>query len=743
MTDEEFMRKLSEAFAVEAGEHLQAMTAGLLELERSTPGDAQRELIETTFREAHSMKGAARAVNRTDIEMVCQTLESVFATWKQQPFTAAPEVFDVLNRAVDLVTRLVSLAEVAQSSSDQEEITRSVQELGGLQKTHEQTRQGSEGGRVEEMKSKPAPREKTEPEAAPRSLPIQISEKIHAAETVRISVEKLDAVLLQAEEMVSVKLAAAQNATDLREIGGRFEAWRKQSANAQTDLASQQFIAEIEKSFRGLQRRSAEDERTLAMQIDALLEDAKQLVMLPFSTLLDVFPKQVRDLARDQGKEIELVLEGRDIEIDKRILEELKTPLIHLVRNAVDHGIEKPEAREKSGKPARAWLTISVSQREGNKVEITIRDDGEGIDVAQVKASAIKNGVVTTADAEALDDKAALGLIFQSGVSTSPIITELSGRGLGMAIVREKIENLGGQIAIETEVKAGTTFRISLPVTLATFKGVLVAAGGQTFVIPTAGIERIVRVRPDEIGTVEGKETIAINAQIVSLVRLDDVLDLPRQNKPGDTDFTEVLVLAASEKRIGFAVDTVLHEQEVLVKNLNQPLARVRNIAGATILASGTPLLILHVPDLLKSAVRASGSGRSGVVAAKSPADAAVRNVLVVDDSVTSRMLLKNILESAGYNVTTAVDGVDGFTAARERDFDVVISDVEMPRMDGFELTSRLRADARLSEIPVVLVTALGSREHQERGIDAGANAYITKGSFDQTNLLEVIRRFV
>ena len=721
MTDEEFLRKLNEAFEIEAGEHLQAISAGILALEKSAPGAAQSELIETTFREAHSMKGAARAVNRTDIEAVCQALESVFAVWKRQPFKASREVFDVLNAAVDLVSRLVSLSAVAASAADQEAITRSVQQLASMH--------------TPPPAPEPAPQKAAMETAIPPKPPepgIPASEKSHAAETVRIPVQKLDAVLLQAEEMVAVKLSAAQNAADLREIGALFDDWRK------NPNGSRRFLVTLERQFRSLQRRVAGDERTLAMLVDGLLDDAKRLVLLPFSTVLDAFPKQVRDLARDQNKEIALTLEGRETEIDKRILEEMKAPLIHLVRNAIDHGIGTPDERKARGKTARASLTISVTQREGNKVEIAVRDDGDGIDVEKVKAAAIKSGAISAEEAEKLDEKAALALIFQSGVSTSPIITELSGRGLGMAIVREKAEKLGGQIAIDTAPDVGTTFRITLPVTLATFKGVLVTASGQTFVVPTAGVEQIVRVPPDEIRTVEGREAIAIKGQVLSLARLHDVLELPRPKQADEPAFAEVLILRAEEKRIAFIVDAVLHEQEVLVKNLNHPLARVRNIAGATILASGAPVLILRVPDLLKSAVRAAGRGQA---VESATAKEAARRVLVVDDSVTSRMLLKNILETAGYQVATAVDGVEALTAAREHEFDVVVSDVEMPRMDGFELTARLRADRRLSEMPVVLVTALGSREHQERGIEAGANAYIAKGNFDQTNLLEVIRK--
>jgi len=453
----------------------------------------------------------------------------------------------------------------------------------------------------------------------------------------------------------------------------------------------------------------------------------------------------VRDLAHDQNKDVQLVLRGSEVEIDKRILEEMKDPLIHLLRNCVDHGVEAPEARAQKGKPRRATVTLSVSQVGGNEVEILIADDGAGMDLAEIKAAAVRHGVVSEDEADKLGEQQALALIFQSGISTSRIITEISGRGLGMAIVREKVEKLGGRVAVETEPGAGTTFHILLPLTLATFKGILVEAAGQSFVIPTASVERVVRIQPDDVKTVENRETIPLSRassgqDVVALVRLDDVLELSGA-KEGDAGLMQVVVLGSGEKRIAFRVDEVLNEQEVLVKSLGAPLARVRNIAGATVLGSGKAVPILNAADLLKSALRMSGT--SSRASGAGEVETGGKAVLIAEDSITSRMLLKNILESAGYQVTTAVDGMDALTALKTSDFDIVVSDVDMPRLDGFGLTEAIRGDKRLEELPVVLVTGRESREDRERGIDVGASAYIVKSSFDQSNLLDVLRRLV
>ncbi len=754
MPDEEFLQRLREAFAVEAEEHLQAINSGLLELEKTPAPEVRDRIVETIFREAHSLKGAARAVNRHDIESLCQALEQVFSAWKRREAGVATGAFDLLNKAADLLARLLTLPDSAQSESDKHQISTLAGQLTRLVAAD-----------VAVPSFPPAAPEIAVIEPSAAEVPDAPLHPVRALgpETVRVSMAKLDSLLLQAEEMVAVKLTAAQHATDLRAVGEAMKGWRKEWAKTSADMGAlhsaigarkeqktpttrmldflewnQSYMHSLEGKLAGLAKAAESSRRSMAGMVDELLGDAKKLVMLPFATLLDVFPKLVRDLARDEGKEIELAIAGRDVEIDKRILEEMKDPLIHLVRNAIDHGLEKPGVRTQKQKPARGTLRISVAQTEGNKVEIRVSDDGEGIDAAEVKKSALKKNLLTAEEAAHFGEREALALIFKSDVSTSPIVTEISGRGLGLAIVAEKVEQLGGTVAVETKLGAGTTFRILLPVTLATFQGLLVRVAEQIFVIPVAQVDRLVRVPRDDIKTVENRETIAFDGRAVSLAWLGDVLELPRRVQ-NEEERAQAVVLGAGAGRIAFLVDEVLNEQEVLVKNLRKPLVRVRNVAAATVLGSGKPALILNVPDLLKSATKSSRA----TAPAASSGERRAQSLLVVEDSITSRMLLKNILESAGYLVKTAIDGVEGLTALKSQHFDLVVSDVEMPRMDGFELTAKIRADKKLAELPLVLVTALDSREHRERGIDVGANAYIVKSSFDQSNLLEVIRKLI
>ena len=721
--EEEFLRKLRATFKIEANEHLRAIGAGLLELEKAAGPEEQLRVIEAVFRAAHSLKGAARAVNFTEIESICQSLESLFAAWKRRESVPTPSSLDTAHKQVNKISEILT---------------------------------------VPATPDKPGPGGSEPRSSAPRDLQTAVA----PSETVRIAVASLDTQLLEAEEMLAAKLGANERAAELTTLSSGFETWRKEWAKVQSaagalrqakdrpnaprsvpltpELAN--FFAWNHDYWRALEekvntlRRAAEQDRLLVGKlVDDLLENSKQLLMLPLATMSALLAKVVRDLCRDQNKLAELTIRGEEVTLDKRILEELKDPLLHLLRNCVDHGIELPDRRRSLGKPQRATITLAVTPLNGNQVEFSVSDDGAGIDVEKVREAAAKRGLVA---ADQGTDAETLALVFETEVSTSPMITQVSGRGLGLAIVREKAEKLGGHVTLESRPNAGTTIRMIVPLTLSTYRGVLVTVNRRTFVVPTAQIERVLRFRPPEVQTVEGRPTLSLNGRTVALVEFAEVLQIEgRQAAATATEATPALVLGAGEQRIAFAVDAVLDEREVLVKRFPKPLSRVRNIAGATILGSGEVVPIINVHDLLKSARTASGKPLTA--APTQTSNTTRKRILVVEDSVTSRALLKGILESAGYTVKTAVDGIEGFNTLRLEEFDVVVSDVEMPRMNGFDLTARIRAERDFADLPVILVTALESREDRERGIDVGASAYLVKSSFDQTSLFEALRRLV
>lgn len=764
--EEEFLQTLRATFKVEAAEHLQAIGTGLLELEKVSDPEAQLPFIETIFRAAHSLKGAARAVNLTEIELLCQSLESLFAAWKRRDSAPTPTALDTAHRALDKMSQAIADPTVATSAPSS---------------APQGSRKPAAKADVRAESQKPSPTAAAAiSTAAPLSPPSHSvsAPAIHSpsqsaaaaaeTETVRIAVGTLDHRLQEAEEMLTAKLAASQRASDLGALSSQFEQWRKQWARVQPqarqlrqaleraeaaadvrELAgleeffdwNHDYLRALEGKVTALRRSAEQDHLVVGKLVDDLLENSKKLLVLPLATLGTLLPKVVRDLSRNQGKEAELVIRGEEVKIDKRILEEMKDPLIHLLRNSIDHGIESPTERRKAGKPARATIELTVTPRDGNQVEMVVSDDGVGIDIAKVKAAALRQGLLSAETAARLDDEAALRLVFESDLSTSPMITEVSGRGLGLAIVREKAEKLGGRIALDNRPGAGLAIHITLPLTLATFRGVLIEAARRQFVVPTAQVERVLRFRLADVRTVEGRETLAINGKAVALVSLADVLGLPPAASADPArEMLPAMILGTGEQRLAFAVDGVLDEREVLVKRFAKPLSRVRNIAGATVLGSGEVAPILNVTDLLKSA-RSAGTSLRAAVPATPPAEVPAKSVLVAEDSITSRMLLKGILESAGYRVKTAVDGMEAFTLLRSERFDVVVSDVEMPRLNGFDLTARIRADRALAELPVILVTALESREDRERGIDVGANAYLVKSDLDQSNLLEALRR--
>ncbi len=825
--EEEFLKRLKNTFRIESDEHVQTISSGLLNLDKNPSPQDKAQILETIYREAHSLKGAARAVGMRDVEKVCQAMETVFSMLKKDEIQAESWILDVLMDSIEGASKLVTseeaipIGELLQRLSQIiENSAESQNELEDVKKdfpssdvatnlNHPTVSNGTEviynnsKTKISDPENKTFDAEKevsqrkepeivvltpqasikgtlaaqSQPNFNPHAcVPGAPSEpkRLGQSETIRIRTSKLDSLLYQVEEMVSIKMAANQRASDLRNLKLSLDSQKKQWLKIYPEVrilrnfvetleardawgtsrpyllkmidfleANEDTIKGLESKLKTINLMAENDSRQAASMVNDLLDDMKSVLMLPSSTLLEIFPRLVRDLARDQGKKIKLTIKGGDTEIDRRILEEMKDPLIHLARNSIDHGLEKPTDRTRRGKTEEGSLAISIVQLGAKKVEILVADDGAGIDVEKVKQAAIIKNLITEQELRGLNPEETTALIFKSEISTSPIITDLSGRGLGLAIVREKVEKLGGTVTVESRLGIGTVFRIQLPVTLATFRGTLVQVGTELFIVPTSNVIRVSRVRRDSIGTVENRDTITMKGRVLPLVRLADVLEIKSEPKLDQaSEFVTVLILGASDQKIAFSVNAILNEQEVLVKSLGRQLSRVRNVSAATVLGSGQVALILNVSDLILSAMRISGVGL--VAHTQRPEnEEKTKSILVVEDSITSRMLLKNILESAGYEVQTAVDGADAWSTLKTANFDLVVSDVEMPHMDGFELTAKIRSQEDLKSMPVVIVTSLESREDRERGIDVGANAYIVKSGFEQNNLLSVVKRLL
>lgn len=728
-TNDDFLRQLLEAFRQEAREHVQGLVAGLLELERGTTEQDGARILSEVFRHVHSLKGAARAVDQRDIEATCQSMESVLAAWMKGDFEPGVHHFDTLQQAVDTVEGLLAGSPVASTHT------------GAAIHSLEHLLSAGDPIPAEEPASDllvSPPGEPDEPPAERHSWPPGETTPPDAGDdTVRVSVAKLSSLFTQSEELVGDKLAAAQTMALAKRALSSLRAWRDGVHGG-----GQRLLA-VDEELAAVARSAAVHHRSLEITADGLVSKARQVLMQPCSAVLPLFSRMVRDMGRELDKEIELILDGVDVEIDRRILEGIKDPLIHLVRNACHHGIESPTERENRGKPRSGRVMIAVSLTQSDRVEILVSDDGRGIDVQRVVDKAVAMGLVDQDDPPSAESDRALDLVFEPELTTSMVVTDISGRGVGMAIVREHVERVGGQISLASQWGEGTRCRLRLPVSLSTFHGVRVEVADRTFLLPVAAVDRVLRVQAEEVRVVGGRDTVKVDGKHLPLIGLGEVLGLTPAIERAEPAGLHLIVLEAGSRRWALQVDRVLDVQEGMTRSLGKQLLRVRNFAGAAVLGSGALIPVLAPADLARAVTARGGEPRSIAEGDQEEEKRSPLSILVAEDTITSRMLLKNVLESTGYRVRTAIDGAAAFAALRSETFDLVVSDVEMPRLNGFELTRKIRSDGDLSRLPIVLLTGLESRADRERGIDAGANAYLVKSGFDQSRLLSVIQQLV
>ncbi len=731
--DAEFLEKLLSTFKVEAHDHLRTISLSLVELEKSTD-KGKKSIIETIHREFHSLKGAARAVNIEEIETICHEIESIFSDVKKEILTLNEEMFDVFNEAVDIMEEIISLHNY---NKDISKIIRKIEKIKLIKPLEKNLLKKDNIAIKKDIETKIESSIKPKVEVSLKEesdKPVKNFED-KLPDVIRVSKDKLDSLLIQGEEMLYVKLSANERAKEVRAIKELLNLWKKEK--------DYNYIKMLEDSIDNLMKSSQNDESIIETMMDKFMENIKDIMLLPFSYILEMFPKMIRDLSRKMDKEIQFVSEGTKIEIDRRILEEIKDSFMHIIRNCIDHGIEKPLEREKLKKKPRGTIRLNITQISSDKVKIQISDDGAGININKVKEKALKNHILTQSETKNIDAENAKKLIFKSGISTSDIITDISGRGLGLAIVHEKVQNLEGTINIETEIGKGTTFNIILPITISTNRGIIVKVSKQDFVIPTGKVEKVIRIKKDKIEVIEDRPVIISEGCIIPVFNLKDILEIQdKKTEKLSSDIIPILIINFMGQRIALKVDEIIAEQEVLVKRFNKQLKRVKNISGATILGSGKVVPILDVQDLIKSSLKQKGNHLK-VQITKQEKKVEKKSIIVVDDSITSRTLLKNILENYGYIVKTAVDGLQGWKLLKTEKFNLVVTDVEMPVMDGFELTRKIRGDNEMLDMPVILVTSLESKEDKEMGIDVGASAYIVKSDFKQSSLLETIKRLI
>ena len=591
--------------------------------------------------------------------------------------------------------------------------------------------------------------------------PIEVvaSTKDNKIDTIRVEPQKLDVLMTQASELAVTKLRISQQMTEINRMLTLAEGWNKYNPNAE-DLfgeieasltpeqiqplryfhdRARQYLDSFGNLTNHLKTRASEDVASLEIISDRLETGIQGLRQLPLSTVFNIYPRMVRDLARQQGKKINLIIEGGDTKADKRILEEIKDPLLHLIRNAVDHGIETPEERLIRDKPETATIILRGYQT-GSSIGIELIDDGRGLNLESIIRTAIGRNLKTQAEIAAMSESEIQSLIFASGFSTRTEVTELSGRGVGLDVVRANVEKLKGAIQVTSTPGNGCKFQVRLNTSLATTKVLIVDLDRTTYALPLEFIQTMITLARKDIYEIENKPTITFEDRPISITWLTNLLQIPTPE-----DYTQgknnlsCIILNIGSERFGVIVDDLIDQQDIVIKPQSKLLKRIPNIAGATILGSGEVCMVLNPPDLLHSL--RNGNWRNVSVSTESTA---VKNrLLLVEDSIIIRTQMQRLLKGAGYDVTIAENGFIGLQKVQEQEFDIVLSDVEMPQMSGLEMTANIRQDSKRDRLPIVLITTLASPEDKQRGKEAGANAYLTKGDFDQQLLFQTLNQLI
>lgn len=722
-------------FRDETWENLNLLEQGLTTLE-ANPGDTA--LLDRMLRAVHTTKGSAKIMGFAEINRLAHQIEDVLGAIRKGELALTPEVGNILLRASNGI-RALTMARL-EGRGEAVDLAGLLAELQGLLGVKE-----------------------ARPEAAPVVTVTAPSAGL-ARETMRVDMEQVDrlsrlvgeARLLQEQTrshqdlLEELLLAQEETKRAFRSLKETLETFR--------DRLRPRQIEELSRRLEELERRLGEQEdrgSTLSRQHAAWLErstlnlsELQQQVlsirMVPIGSLFEVFPGVVRRLAGECGVEVALEVRGAEVELDRRVLDLLREPLVHLVRNALSHGIEPPEERARLGKPPRGRLVLEA-QALGRRVHIRVQDDGRGIDLEKVRRIAVERGLLEEREAAHADERTLLELLFRPAFTTRPQADEMSGRGVGLDVVQATMRRLNGLVQVETRPGQGTTFTLDVPLTLATIPVLLVEAAGETLAIPSGVVRGLVRWQPREVVLVEGRPVLYWQERPLPLLSLAEALGLsPVSSEEG----RRVAVIAGSDgHQVALAVDRLLDETETVVRPLGEILGRSPYFSAATISGTGQVIPILDLSGLLRARpaapIRAERPPEEMPPPSAPPSPRDPPRILLVEDTLITRELERSILEAAGYRVETAQDGLDALQKLERGTFHLVITDIEMPRLDGLELTARIRQDPRWASLPIVIITAYADEERRRRGMQLGAQAYITKSRFDQGNLLETVAHLV
>lgn len=737
---------MRELFRLEAESQAEVLTAGLLELERSPAAPAA---LERCMRAAHSLKGAARVVDLGSGVMVAHAMEDGFVAAQQGRLRLDAQIIDAMLRGIDLLLMMARTDDDASATS---------LDVAARAQAYVQTLQTAlEGGAPPAVEATPGPNADAVPpvRASPSTPDAALGPALESPagdeRILRVTAHNLDRLLaLAGESRVESRWIKSFGDALLRfkrlhqEIGRDLDALRESLPRVADEegpghVAYAALRNRLQQVQHELVQRLAElethDRRAESLS-SRLYDEALACRMRPFRDGTGGFPRMVRDLGKSLGKAVRLEQSGDATPVDRDVLERLEAPLTHLLRNAVDHGIESPDDRRAAGKPAEGVVSLQASHS-GGMLQVTVSDDGRGIDCEQLRAAVVSRGLARVDMADQFSEQELLEFLFLPGFTMKPTVSEVSGRGVGLDVVQDTLRQVRGSVRIATERGRGTRFVLKLPLTLSVVRALIVQIGGEPYGLPLAYVDRVLRVAAGELRLLEGRQHADLDGVPLGLVPAHQVLGLSAG--ASDPASTPVIVLGDVHGRYGLVVERLLGERELVVQALDPRLGKIKDISAGALMADGTPLLIVDVEDLLHSVRKLVSAGQLQRLGTVTAAAVKRKRVLVVDDSLTVRELERKLLDTHGYEVDVAVDGIDGWNALRTQPFDLVVTDVDMPRLDGIELVRRLKADPALRSVPVMIVSYKDREADRRRGLEAGADYYLAKGSFQDRALLDAV----
>ncbi len=709
---------MEELFRAEAEGQCRVLSESLLAVEKAADPAA---LLESLMRSAHSLKGAARIIGLDQAVHVAHAMEECFV--QAQKVNMAPDAatIDVLLHGVDLLAKLAGVSVGEVPPSEVQDFVRSCQ--------NPPPRVGKEGGK---KATNPPPAEAVAEERR----------------DIRIDAERLDSLVgLAGQALVAAQVGNKEL------LGARGLLRQLQSLLSQTQAASSE--ARRSALLTQAMALAAQGQSTLVEDFERKDVQARRMVNLcnriynetlacrlrPFGDITSGLHRLARDLARSLGRELTFEISGEDTEVDRDLLDRLDGPLSHLIRNALDHGLEIPEEREKAGKSRNGTLRISARHHAGWLV-IAVSDDGKGLNFTQIKEVIVDRGLASAEHVDEMLESELLEFLLLPGFSLRKQVTEVSGRGVGLDAVRAMVYGAGGSLRLARSEQGGFLCEIILPVSLSLVRALVAEISGDYFAFPLTRVERVLEVQPQDIHAAAGRQHIFLNEERIEVLSAAQALEL--DTAESETPGTSLIIVHGPQGRLGLAVDRFIGQKELSIQRLDSHLGRMQDVSATALLEDGEPVVVIDVNDLAITATNFSSGSRYRPLATDAGRQVAnVRRILVADDSLTVRELERKLLASRGYLVETAIDGSDAWNALRGGSYDLLVTDIDMPRMDGIELTRLIRGDARLRDLPIVIVSYKDREEDKSRGLEAGADFYLPKSSYQDESLLHAVQELI